>query len=150
MYREPRTPLHRNYALMALGSTQQPALIERTIKLVFDGEVPLQDYTYIFQALASNVHSRRRLWEATKQHFDELSGSLRGNFGLMGVVKAAVSSLSSTADLEDVRQFFQRRNDTSFYSLSLAQSIEAVASQSHWLARDADDVQAWLVRHTRS
>ncbi|MYV53625.1 hypothetical protein GT042_14180, partial [Streptomyces sp. SID3212] len=77
---------------------------------------------------ASNVHSRRRLWEATKQHFDELSGSLRGNFGLMGVVKAAVSSLSSTADLEDVRQFFQRRNDTSFYSLSLAQSIEAVAS----------------------
>ena len=150
MYREPRTPLHRNYALMALGSTQQPALIERTIKLVFDGEVPLQDYTYIFQALASNVNSRRRLWEATKQHFDELSGSLRGNFGLMGVVKAAVSSLSSTADLEDVRQFFQRRNDTSFYSLSLAQSIEAVASQSHWLARDADDVQAWLVRHTRS
>ena len=150
MYREPRTPLHRNYALMALGNTQQPALIERTIKLVFDGEVPLQDYTYIFQALANNVHSRRRLWEATKQHFDELSGSLRGNFGLMGVVKAAVSSLSSTTDLDDVRHFFQTRNDTSLYSLSLAQSIEAVASQSHWLARDADDVQAWLVHHTRS
>lgn len=150
MYREPRTPLHRNYALMALGNTQQPALIERTIKLVFDGEVPLQDYTYIFQALASNTQSRRRLWEATKQHFDELSESLRGNFGLMGVVKAAVSSLSSTTDLEDVRHFFERRNDTSLYSLSLAQSIEAVVSQSSWLARDADDVQTWLVHHIHS
>jgi len=131
---------------MALGSVQRPDLIARTLSLVFDGGIKTQDYTYIFNALSSNTFSRRALWNETKKHFDELSKRLEGNFSLMGVVKAAISALSSEEDLADIQRFFAHRS-TTMYHMSLAQGLESVLSQSRWIQRDAEDVQQWLFQH---
>lgn len=146
LYHAPPTPLHRTCALMALGSVQRPDLIARTLSLVFDGGIKTQDYTYIFNALSSNTFSRRVLWNETKKHFDELSKRLEGNFSLMGVVKAAISALSSEEDLADIQRFFAHRS-TTMYHMSLAQGLESVLSQSRWIQRDAEDVQQWLFQH---
>lgn len=143
IYREPATPAHKAAALLALGSTQQPALIERTLSMVFNDEVKMQDLASIYTALSANPASRRRLWEATKAHFDELAAKLEGNFSLMGIVKAAISGFTSESDREDIEHFFARRT-TSTYSMSLAQGLESVVAQTRWLRRSASDVEAWL------
>ena len=146
MYHAPATPAHRTAALLALGSAQQPALIERTLAMVFGGQVKMQDMASIYTALSANTASRRRLWEATKERFDELAARLQGNFSLMGIVKAAISGLTSDSDREDIERFFAGRA-TSSYSMSLAQGLESVVAQTRWLERGGPDVEIWLQTH---
>lgn len=146
MYHAPATPAHKTAALLALGSAQQPALIERTLAMIFDGQVKMQDMASIYTALSANTASRRRLWEATKEHFDELAAKLQGNFSLMGIVKAAISGLTSESDRKDIERFFAGRT-TSSYSMSLAQGLESVAAQARWLERGVPDVEGWLQAH---
>lgn len=143
MYREPATPAHKTAALQALGYAQQPALIERTLEMVFQDQVKMQDLPHLYAALSANTASRRRLWEATKEHFDELAAKLEGNFSLMGIVKAAISSLTSERDQADIQAFFAHRT-TSTYHMSLAQGLESVVAQTRWLQRGTQQVEEWL------
>ena len=39
--------------------------------------------------------------------------------------------------------FFKDRN-TSKFSMSLAQGLDSIRSQTRWLERDAADVESWL------
>lgn len=146
IYHHPPTPAHKTAALMALGSTQVPSLIERTLAMVFSGGVKAQDFSYVYSALSSNVKSRRALWEATKMHFDTLMRLFDGNFSFVDVIKSAIAGLTSEEDYEDVLRFFHDK-DTSQYSQSLAQSLESIQAQRRWLQRDAEDVQQWLHMH---
>lgn len=146
VYRKPTTPAHKMSAMMALGSTQRPELIERTIAFLFSGEVKTQDYMYFFISLARNTASRRVLWETVKARFDELTKAFEGNFSLASLIKASISMFSQEADAQDVERFFAERN-TSKFSMSLAQGLDSVRAQAQWLQRDAADVESWLRSH---
>ena len=143
VYRAPPTPAHKTSAMVALGTTQDAALIQRTIEFVFSGQVKTQDFMYFFMSLSSNPRSRRTLWETVKTRFDDLVKTFEGNFSLANLIKSSISTFTSDADARDIQQFFSSR-DTSKFSMSLAQGLDTVHAQTRWLERDAQDVAGWL------
>ena len=143
VYRAPPTPAHKTSAMVALGTTQDAALIQRTIEFVFSGQVKTQDFMYFFMSLSSNPRSRRTLWETVKTRFDDLVKTFEGNFSLANLIKSSISTFTSDADARDIQQFFSSR-DTSKFSMSLAQGLDTVHAQTRWLERDAQDVARWL------
>lgn len=143
IYEKPATPAHKNAAMLALGAASDEKLIQRTLDLVFSGKVKTQDYMYFFAALSNNIKSRRLLWETVKMRFDDLVKSFEGNFSLANLVKSTIGPFSTEEDAEDIKAFFEKR-DTSKFSMSLAQGLDAVHAQARWLQRDRQDVEAYL------
>ncbi|KAN0060302.1 Aminopeptidase 2 mitochondrial [Thecaphora frezii] len=143
VYRKPETPTHKIAAMLALGTSQDEALLKRTIDFLFSGEVKEQDFMYFFAALSANPKGRRLIWEATKARFDELSKRFAGNFSLSRLIEWSFSSFSSEQDAKDVEQFFAGK-DVAKFSMGLSQGLDAVRANARWVERDGEDVKAWL------
>ena len=143
VYQNPATPTHKLSAMLALGATRDPALLHRTIEFLFSNNVKAQDYMYFFNALSNNPEGRRLLWNTVKERFDVLTKKFEGNFSLAGLLKLSISNFSQDKDAADVEAFFKDRN-TSKFSMSLAQGLDSIRSQTRWLERDAADVESWL------
>lgn len=144
LYRKPPTPTHKIAALMALGTTRDPTLIQRTFDWVFKGdEVKTQDFMYPILALSSNVATRRQLRSTVEEHHAALVKRFEGNFSLGRIMEYSISSFSSDEDLKAIEAFFSDKNNGTYIS-SLKQALDAVRANAAWVKRDAEDVKQWL------
>ena len=101
---------------------------------------------YPFVALRNNPVSRRKLWLYTKDNLEKLEKRLEGNFSLGRLISFSFDGLAQPNDVQEVEDFFKHR-DTSKYSSSLNQGLDAVKGNSQWLARDKGDVEQWLEKN---
>lgn len=143
VYDHPDTPAHKTSAMVALGSTRDPQLIQRTLDFVFSDKVKTQDIMYFFVALSANTEARRALLQRFQADFDQLVQRFEGNFSLANLIRYSVSAFSSERDAQEIEQFFAK-HDTSKFSMSLAQSLDSVRAQAKWLEADKEDVVRWL------
>ncbi|TIA89691.1 hypothetical protein E3P99_01933 [Wallemia hederae] len=141
----PPTPMHKIAAMLALGSTRDEALINKTFDYIEHG-FKNQDLMYPFVALRNNPVSRRKLWQYTKDNLEKLEKRLEGNFSLGRLISFSFDGLAQPNDVQEVEDFFKHR-DTSKYSSSLNQGLDAVKGNSQWLARDKGDVEQWLEKN---
>jgi hypothetical protein len=71
-YKQATTPQDEVRYLHALGGFSSPALVRRTLDLVFSGEVRSQDAPYLLSGILARRESCLPAWEAIEQHWDEI------------------------------------------------------------------------------
>lgn len=143
VYGNPPNPSTKIDALMSLGATKKPELIEMTFKMLEDGTIKDQDVMYGFVSLSSNRITRRQIGTWFKDNYDPLVKRFADNFAMNRLVSYAFNSLTTDEDLADIDAFFKDK-ETEKYKLSLAQTRDAVMASASWLKRDQQDVEKWL------
>ena len=143
-YRTSTNSDERNTALRCLGRAKDPELIQRTLDMLFGGEVKEQDIYLPAAGLRSHPEGIEALFGWMTQNWDELVKRLPPGLSMLGsMVTILTSSFATPEQKARVEAFFGDRT-TSGFDQSLAQSLDAIQSKISWLERDRDDVANWL------
>jgi aminopeptidase 2 len=119
-------------------------LIERTLAMLFGGEVKDQDIYMPAAGLRSHPDGIEALFGWMEGNWAELSKKLPPGLPMLGaMVTIFTSSFTTQQQLDRVEAFFQSK-DTKGYDQSLAQSLDAIRSKVSWVRRDSEDVAGWL------
>lgn len=134
----------RNTALRSLGRAKSPELIQRTLSMLFSGEVKDQDIYMPAAGLRSHPEGIEALFSWMEANWDELYKRLPPALSMLGaMVGIFTGGFTSQAQLDKVDKFFKDK-DTKGYDQSLAQSCDNIRSKIAWLERDAEDVAKWV------
>ena len=71
-YKKAATPQDEVRYLHALGGFSPPALLHRTLDLVFSGEVRSQDAPYVLAGILARREGSQLAWEAIELHWEEM------------------------------------------------------------------------------
>ncbi len=95
-------------------------------------------------ALRTHTQGIEALFTWMTENWETLNHKLPAGLSMLGtMVSICTSSFTRQADLERVQKFFADRS-TKGFDQGLAQSLDAIRAKSAWLARDTDDVKAWV------
>lgn len=134
----------RNTALRCLGRAKDPELIQRTLSMIFSGEVRDQDIYLPASGLMSHPEGIKALFAWLEENWDKLVVKVPPSFSMLGsMVSIMTSSLATKEQLERVEKFFAGKSTTGF-QMSLAQSLDAIRSKVGYVEKDREDVKAWL------
>ncbi|KAJ6547370.1 hypothetical protein B0H19DRAFT_1237927 [Mycena capillaripes] len=139
---KPKTPTARLSAIVAMGATQDPALLEQTFSYILTKSRD-QDIVYFFRGLRSNVLARPRLTTFFKDNYDALMKRFEGNFGIKSLVSLSFGGLSTQKEYDETEAFFKDK-DTSKYNQSLAQALETTRTRIAYIERSSGDLNEWL------
>ncbi|KAG6363382.1 hypothetical protein INS49_008480 [Diaporthe citri] len=146
-YRNSTNSDERNTALRSLGRARQPELIQKTLDLLFSGEIKDQDIYLPTSGLRTHPEGINALFKWMNENWDELYKRLPPALSMLGsMVQIMTSSFTKPEQLAEVEKFFKDKN-TSGYDQSLAQSLDGVRSKIQWLERDRSDVATWLAQN---
>jgi len=127
-----------------LGRAKDPELIQRTLAMLFGGEVKDQDIYMPAAGLRSHPEGIEAIFDWMTEHWDELVVKLPPALSMLGTMVTIFTSSFTTKDqLDRVDKFFKDKN-TNGFDQNLAQSLDAIRSKVSWLERDRADVAAWL------
>jgi aminopeptidase 2 len=94
--------------------------------------------------LRTHAEGINALYEWMEENWDLLYEKLPPALSMLGsMVNIMTSGFTSQEQLDRVEKFFESKNKSG-YDQSLAQSRDAIRSKVSWLARDRDDVAAWV------
>ncbi|KAJ7172678.1 leucyl aminopeptidase [Mycena filopes] len=127
---KPPTPTARLYEIYAMGSTQDPVLLEKTFGYILTKSRD-QDIMYFFRGLQGNNLAKKKLAEFFKE-----------NYATASFILDAIA-LSTKADCDDMEAFFKDK-DTAKYNMALAQTLETLRTRVAYIERSADDLNDWL------
>ncbi|KAF4447296.1 aminopeptidase [Fusarium albosuccineum] len=143
-YETAKQSSERNTALRSLGFSQDPALIQRTLKYTLSDQVKTQDIYMPLSALRAHKEGILALWTWVKENWDVLIKRLPPGMSLLGdLVAISTGSFTQHDQAAEVKTFFGEKG-TKGFDLELAQSLDAIKAKQNWLARDKDDVKQWL------
>lgn len=143
-YRTSTNSDERNTALRCLGRAKDPELIQRTLGLMFSGEVKDQDIYMPASGLRSHPEGIEALFAWLTKNWEQLIVKIPPSFSMLGsLVTIFTASFTTKEQLARVEEFFAGKS-TSGFDQSLAQSLDAIRSKIGYLERDREDVAAWL------
>ena len=143
-YRTSNNSDERNTALRCLGRARDPILIQKTLDLLFSGEVKDQDVYMPVSGLRSHPEGIEAMFKFMTENWERLTQKLPPALSMLGtMVNIFTSSFTKQEQLEQVKAFFKERS-TAGFEMSLAQSLDSIRSKIAWVERDAEDVKAWL------
>ncbi|MEW6440418.1 MAG: M1 family metallopeptidase [bacterium] len=130
--------------LRALGCTQDPELIRRTLAFALSAEVKPQDAVFPIASVASNPGGMEAAWHFLMDRWSELLERYgNGGFMLARLVAATTQNFVTVDKAEEIRSFFQT-HPAPAADRTVRQSIERVRSNHLWLERERSAVQRWL------
>lgn len=130
--------------MRCLGRAKDPELIQRTLDFILGGEVKTQDIYLPASGLRGHAEGVKALFSWLTEKWPEICKRLSGNPSILGsMVSICTSSFVKPEQLESVENFFNGV-DTKAFDQPLAQSKDSIRSKISWLARDRDDVAAWV------
>jgi aminopeptidase 2 len=95
-------------------------------------------------ALRTFPEGIEQLYGWMTENWEELTKKFPAGLSMLGsIVSICTSSFTSPAQLDRIQAFFADKN-TKGFDQSLAQSSDAIRAKSAWLARDREDVKAWV------
>ncbi|BFZ53691.1 hypothetical protein PYCC9005_000721 [Savitreella phatthalungensis] len=132
-------------ALLAMGSTRDPKLIDRALDILLSTEVKAQNVHYLVAALAMNPAGRWPLWEFVQRNWNQIqAGPLGKNqMTFSRLVTAAIASFSSYKAADEIDAFFKDK-DTSAFDRNLAQQLDKIRGNAAYVERDGAIVKEWL------
>ncbi|KAF8061516.1 leucyl aminopeptidase [Lyophyllum atratum] len=142
LHDKPKTPTERIAAILAMGSTQDPELLNETFKFI-STKARDQDVMYFFRGLSANRKARRPLVQYLKDEYDTLYKRFEGNFSLKSLIEISMGFLSTEKDYQEVVEFFKDK-DTSKYDQGLAQVLDGIRAKAAYIERSTDDLAGWL------
>ncbi|KAB5563420.1 peptidase family M1-domain-containing protein [Coniochaeta sp. 2T2.1] len=146
-YRTSTNSDERNTALRCLGRAKDPELIQRTLSMLFSGEVKDQDIYMPAAGLRSHQEGVEALFAWLEENWEKLIEKIPPSFSMLGsLVSVFTSSFTTQAQLDKVEKFFASKSTTGF-EMALAQSLDAIRSKISYLERDREDVKEWLKKN---
>lgn len=139
---KPKTPTARTAAIYAMGTTQDPLLLDRTFSYILDKSRD-QDCIYFFRGLQSNVLARRKLATFFKDNYGPLMKRFETNSTINHLVASSFGSLSTEEDYQSTEEFFSHV-DTAKYGMALAQAKETIRTRIAYIGRSSKDLTDWL------
>eukprot|EP00698_Gefionella_okellyi_P014605 TRINITY_DN4053_c0_g1_i1.p1 TRINITY_DN4053_c0_g1~~TRINITY_DN4053_c0_g1_i1.p1 ORF type:complete len:874 (+),score=242.11 TRINITY_DN4053_c0_g1_i1:78-2624(+) len=131
-------------ALRSLGFARKPELLQRALEFGFSDAVRSQDTVFVFAAAGSNPYGSEVTWEFLKSHWNVINGRYgKGGFLLNSFISSATENFSDLARIDEIKAFFAA-NPIPSAERTLAQSLERVALNAQWIARDAAAVGNFL------
>lgn len=120
-FRNAPTSDEKNTALRSLGSTEDPALIKRTLDLALGDEVKSQDIFMPLAGLRSSPEGITQRWNWLKDNWDEIYRRLPPGLSMLGsVVQICTSSFSTEEQYKEVEQFFKEKDTKVCLSLRIS------------------------------
>ncbi|KAJ7276716.1 hypothetical protein C8J57DRAFT_1310192 [Mycena rebaudengoi] len=123
---EPFTPS------LAIGSTENLGLIQELFSYILT-KARDQDVNNFCRGLRSNFF---------KDNYETFSKRFSTSAKMRYMVEACFP-LSTQADYEDIKEFF-KDNDTSRYSMALAQALDRIQTRIAFIERSVEDLSDWL------
>jgi aminopeptidase 2 len=106
-YRHAPTSSEKNTALRCLGSSQDPALVQKTLAMALSEEVKSQDIYMVLAGMRLHAPGIAARWEWLKNNWGPITKRLPPAFSMLGsVVQICTSSLATAEQLKDVEVFF--------------------------------------------
>lgn len=133
--------------LRALGQTHDPALVEETLKFIFEGDnVRSQDSIYGIFGCSSSRVGRAVVWEFLQKHW----GDIVQRFGeksslIIYVVEFALGDYADDATAEQVKKFFDSAN-MPILGRPIKKVLETINMRSKILERDSQAIKEYLTQ----
>lgn len=112
--------------------------------MMFSGEVKDQDIYMPAAGLRGHTEGIEALFNWMTTNWDPLYKKLPPALSMLGtMVNMCTSTFTTEEQLATVEKFFEDKN-TNGFDKSLAQSLDSIRSKAAWVARDREDVAAWV------
>lgn len=145
MFREAGLQEEKMRCLRALGYSQQPELLRRSLELSLSNEVRSQDSVLAIESVAANRYGIDLAWHFLQHHWNELYYRY-GNGGLYllrRLISSTTENFVTKHKADEVEEFF-RLHPAPAADRAIRQSLERIQSNFLWLQRDQESVQKWL------
>ncbi len=136
-------PAWKRRWLLGLGAFEAPALVERSLALLFGGGVPLQDWASFVAALMANPAARGPTWARLRAEWAAVTARLANAPMLLRRVVEATGQLTTRSELEEARGFFASR-PVEPVKAAVAQTLERLAEEVELAERAGPELGKWL------
>lgn len=144
VYRKANLQEEKIRCLAALGASQDPSLLKRTLAFSLSQEVRSQDTVFPIMNVAVNRHGRELAWQFLQENWAEFNRRYGdGLFLLRHLISSCTEDFVSEEKAQEVEAFF-RDHPVPAASRTIKQSLERIRSNAAWLARDREHVQHWF------
>lgn len=133
----------REAGLDAVGSVGSDDLLPEVLELLINGKIPEMDYRFLTVSLSSNAKAKEQFWEFVKLNFDDKIHKNTSLWTLDRVIKNFLPNLVSAQLLEDVTNFFAKR-DTKGYSKGVAQSLDSISTDVAWYEGSKEELKKFF------
>ncbi|KAJ8684054.1 hypothetical protein QAD02_019846 [Eretmocerus hayati] len=147
-YRKTIYPSEKRIMLQALGATTDPWLLQRYLLLTLNRTlVRPQDVDTVISAVAKNPEGKLLAWRHLKAHWPEIQNLVgNGSLTMGGLIQVVTSDFFTEYDHREVKQFFKNL-DVGSGERMLEQSLETIKFNIHWVKKNADTIDEWLINH---
>jgi len=129
----------------ALGKSNNPEKIHKTLEWALTSEVRDQDTVFVLESISGNSKGRDMCWEFVKKNWPELEKRYSGGFLLNRLVKST-ANFASEERAKEVEKFFEEHKAPAA-ERAVKQAIEGIRLNAEWLARDGADLEKWFKDH---
>ncbi|CAI5476698.1 unnamed protein product [Closterium sp. Yama58-4] len=145
LYREATTPDFKIHCLVALSSVKDRELYKDFLAFALDEtEVKAQDQYIVFMTMAGNAANREFAWEYFKEHYDTIHARFSSAAALFKRIPALPLKGFATEDKARDAEAFFSAHQVPAAAMELERTLETIRARAAWLARDGDDIVAWL------
>jgi puromycin-sensitive aminopeptidase len=138
-------PAWRRRWLLGLAAFEAPALVERSLGLLFGDGVPLQDWASFATGLFTNPAARGPAWARLQAEWPAVTSKLANAPMLWRRVIEATGLLTTRAELEVARAFYAAQ-PVEPVKAAVAQALERLAEDVDLAERARPVLGAWLRR----
>ncbi|KAH9997385.1 peptidase family M1-domain-containing protein [Xylariaceae sp. FL0662B] len=157
-YISPTDPVTPIEALYALGSSPNPELIARTLKIITPASPTLFSTSSsrvaplvinwnarqgVLRSLCQHAGGAEASWGWVRENWDVLRQNRRKNsINSYGFIRVALGGLATWEHLTQVEQFFADKRDESF-ELLLTQAVDVIRARARFAEADREDLLKW-------
>jgi puromycin-sensitive aminopeptidase len=127
----------------ALTNFKSPELIARSLEMITDSDVRLQDAPYWIAYSFMNRHARTETWEWLQAHWEWLVNNLGTDLSFFRMPVYAGRVYSDLEFLPEFKTFFESKLSPAF-ERPIKQAIETIEWQAAWKARDLPSLKAYF------
>ena len=136
------SPAERYRYLYALGSFEDPALIDRGLNFALTPDLRSQDAATFIGAFLANPIARPRAWAFLKQHWNQLGPKTTIALGDVRLVES-LGAFCDAQSRDDIKDFF-KAHKLPAASRALDQTIEKINNCMSMKAKESPAVATWL------
>jgi aminopeptidase N len=136
------SPAERYRYLYALGSFEDPTLIDRGLNFALTPDLRSQDAATFIGAFLANPIARPRAWAFVKQHWNQLGPKTTISLGDVRLVES-LGAFCDAQSRDDIKDFF-KAHKLPAASRALDQTIEKINNCIAMQEKESANVGAWL------
>ncbi|XP_024085404.1 endoplasmic reticulum aminopeptidase 1-like isoform X2 [Cimex lectularius] len=150
-YNTTRIPSEKKLLLRVLGVASDPWILQRYLLSTLDRDkIRPQDIKVVVSAVSSNPEGGLLAWRHLKAHWRDLQTLFgNGTFTMGSLISAVTPHFSTEYDYKEVDMFF-RHIDVGSGSRALDQCLETIKLNIHWVRRNEQILDDWLIKYLNS